>query len=77
MTAASPTGDAASESMPFNTIHVAHALQRAQIKDFDVPEEMQSSALDYLRDIEELLSRLVRHAAPARRSAPTRSMCAT
>ena len=40
------------DSIPFNTIHVAHALQRAKLKGFDVPEEMQSRALDYLRDIE-------------------------
>jgi uncharacterized protein YfaS (alpha-2-macroglobulin family) len=40
------------ESSPFNTIHVAHALFRAQEKGFDVPAEMQQNALVYLRDIE-------------------------
>ena len=40
------------ESIPFNTIHVAHALFRAQEKGFDVPAEMQQNALAYLRDIE-------------------------
>jgi uncharacterized protein YfaS (alpha-2-macroglobulin family) len=40
------------ESIPFNTIHVAHALFRAQEKGFDVPTEMQQNALAYLRDIE-------------------------
>jgi uncharacterized protein YfaS (alpha-2-macroglobulin family) len=40
------------DSIPFNTIHVAHALQRAEQKGFSVPEEMQLGLLDYLRDIE-------------------------
>ncbi|HEX6035522.1 MAG TPA: alpha-2-macroglobulin family protein, partial [Anaerolineales bacterium] len=40
------------ESIPFNTIHVAHALVRAGQKGFDVPAEMQQNALIYLRDIE-------------------------
>jgi uncharacterized protein YfaS (alpha-2-macroglobulin family) len=40
------------ESIPFNTIHVAHALARAQQKGFDVPAQMQQSTLDYLRNIE-------------------------
>ncbi|MBK9923846.1 MAG: hypothetical protein IPP66_01015 [Anaerolineales bacterium] len=40
------------ESSPFNTIHVAHALYRAEEKGFDVPEEMQQNALAYMRDIE-------------------------
>jgi hypothetical protein len=40
------------ESKPFNTIHVAHALVRAQQKGFEVPAEMQQSVLSYLRDIE-------------------------
>ena len=40
------------ESIPFHTIHVAHALARAQEKGFDVPAEMQYSALTYLQDIE-------------------------
>ncbi|MBU1662011.1 MAG: hypothetical protein KKD28_11140 [Chloroflexi bacterium] len=40
------------DSIPFNTIHVAHALQRAKLKGFDVPEDMQQQALYYLQDIE-------------------------
>ncbi|HMB24902.1 MAG TPA: hypothetical protein VKP08_18790, partial [Anaerolineales bacterium] len=40
------------ESKPFNTIHVAHALYRADQKGFDVPAGMQENALTYLRDIE-------------------------
>ncbi len=39
-------------SIPFNTIHVAHALFRAQEKGFQVPADMQQNALGYLRDIE-------------------------
>ncbi|MBN1639727.1 MAG: hypothetical protein JXA09_00735 [Anaerolineae bacterium] len=41
------------ESIPYNTIHVAHALQRAELKGFDVPEDMQARVLDYLRQIED------------------------
>ncbi len=40
------------ESIPFNTIHVAHALIIARQKGFDVPEGMQQNAQDYLREIE-------------------------
>jgi uncharacterized protein YfaS (alpha-2-macroglobulin family) len=40
------------DSIPFNTIHVAHALYRAQQKGFDVPQEMQQNTLNYLRQIE-------------------------
>ena len=40
------------DSIPFNTIHVAHALARAQLKGFKVPEAMQQSVLQYLKDIE-------------------------
>jgi uncharacterized protein YfaS (alpha-2-macroglobulin family) len=40
------------DSIPFNTIHVAHALQRAELKGFEVPQAMQDLALEYLRDIE-------------------------
>ena len=39
-------------SIPFNTIHVAQALQRARLKGFNVPPEMQQSVLEYLRNIE-------------------------
>ncbi len=40
------------ESIPFNTIHVAHALARAEAKGYDVPEQMKANVLSYLRDIE-------------------------
>ena len=40
------------DSIPFNTIHVAHALQRAEQKGFSVPPEMQENVLYYLREIE-------------------------
>lgn len=40
------------DSIPFNTIHVAHALQRAQLKGFVVPAGMSQSALGYLQKIE-------------------------
>ena len=40
------------ESIPFNSIHAAHALYRAQQKGFDVPIEMQQNSLTYLREIE-------------------------
>jgi hypothetical protein len=40
------------ESIPFNSIHVTHALFRARQKGFDVPVDMQQNALSYLRDIE-------------------------
>jgi len=39
-------------SIPFNTIHAAHALQRAELKGFEVPEDTQERVLMYLRDIE-------------------------
>ncbi len=40
------------ESIPFNTIHTAHALQMAKLKGFEVPDDLQLWALDYLRVIE-------------------------
>ena len=40
------------ESIPFNTIHTAHALQMAKQKGFNVPEVMQQGALEYIRQIE-------------------------
>lgn len=40
------------DSIPFNTIHVAHALQRAQLKGFNVPQNMQAQLLYYLQNIE-------------------------
>jgi hypothetical protein len=40
------------ESIPFNTIHVAHALQRASQKGFELPAGMQPVLLEHLRQIE-------------------------
>jgi alpha-2-macroglobulin len=40
------------ESIPFNTIHVAHALQMAQKKGFEVPAEMWQPTLEYVRQVE-------------------------
>ena len=40
------------ESIPFNTIHVTHALYRASQKGYTVPEELRQNALAYLRNIE-------------------------
>ncbi|HEY5668347.1 MAG TPA: hypothetical protein VIS10_00035, partial [Anaerolineales bacterium] len=40
------------ESIPFNSIHVAHALQRAELKGFAVPADMKGRLLDHLRQIE-------------------------
>jgi len=40
------------ESIPFNTIHVAHALERAEQKGYDIPQNMQDQVLYYLQDIE-------------------------
>ncbi|MGD2162545.1 MAG: alpha-2-macroglobulin family protein, partial [Anaerolineales bacterium] len=40
------------ESIPFNTIHVAHALQRGELKGYAVPQDMQDRVLQYLRNIE-------------------------
>jgi len=39
-------------SVPFNTIHAAHAFVRAEQKGFEVPDEMHQNSLTYLRDIE-------------------------
>jgi uncharacterized protein YfaS (alpha-2-macroglobulin family) len=39
-------------SIPFNTIHIAHALARAGQKGFEVPPDVQQNALNYLREIE-------------------------
>ncbi|MGW8319562.1 MAG: alpha-2-macroglobulin family protein [Candidatus Promineifilaceae bacterium] len=47
-----PYWDHGRESVPFNTIHVAHALERARQKGFDVPADMQQFVLEYLRQIE-------------------------
>jgi uncharacterized protein YfaS (alpha-2-macroglobulin family) len=40
------------DSIPFNSIHVAHALQRAELKGFAVPQEMKQRLLEHLRQIE-------------------------
>lgn len=40
------------ESIPFNSIHVAHALVMAGQKGYDVPADMQSSVMAYLQNIE-------------------------
>jgi uncharacterized protein YfaS (alpha-2-macroglobulin family) len=42
-----------SESIPFHSVHAAHALQRAQEMGFDVPDEMMANALTYLTYIED------------------------
>ncbi|UCG25819.1 MAG: hypothetical protein JSW55_07475, partial [Chloroflexota bacterium] len=41
------------DSIPYTTVHVAHALQQARLKGFDVPQEMQQMVLEYLRQIEQ------------------------
>ncbi len=40
------------DSIPFNTIHAAHAMQQAREMDYRVPEEMWFNVLAYLQDIE-------------------------
>ncbi|HVG19833.1 MAG TPA: alpha-2-macroglobulin family protein [Blastocatellia bacterium] len=40
-------------SVPFISVHAAHALARAQSKGFAVPKEMLERSLGYLREIEE------------------------
>ncbi len=40
------------DSIPFHSIHVAHALQRAKMKGFDIPAGMQESVRPYLENIE-------------------------
>lgn len=45
------------ESWPYISIHVAHALQRAKEKGFDVPEGMLDRSKDYLRNIERHIPR--------------------
>ena len=41
------------EVWPYHSVHVAHALARAQRNGYDVPEEMLSGSLDYLRNVED------------------------
>ena len=40
------------ETVPYNSIHVAHALARAEQMGFAVDADMRARSLDYLRDIE-------------------------
>ncbi|MGE5224888.1 MAG: alpha-2-macroglobulin family protein [Omnitrophica WOR_2 bacterium] len=40
------------DSIPFDTIHVAHALHMAQAKGFNVPADMQQRLMEYLKNIE-------------------------
>jgi alpha-2-macroglobulin len=40
------------QSWPYLSIHVAHAIQRAKDKGFDVPDEMLKKSREYLRGIE-------------------------
>ncbi len=40
------------DSIPFNTIHAAYALQRAQEMGFAVPQELQQRLLEHIRSIE-------------------------
>ncbi|MFZ4657230.1 MAG: alpha-2-macroglobulin family protein [Caldilineaceae bacterium] len=47
-----PVWERGDESVPYYSIHVAHALQMARMKDYLVPEEMMVRALDHLRNIE-------------------------
>jgi uncharacterized protein YfaS (alpha-2-macroglobulin family) len=47
-----PIWERGRDSIPFHTIHVAHALQRAEMKGFDVPPEIKARTLDYLQRIE-------------------------
>jgi uncharacterized protein YfaS (alpha-2-macroglobulin family) len=41
------------ESWPYISLHVAHSLQRAKEKDFDVPPEILEKSKSYLRNIEQ------------------------
>jgi hypothetical protein len=49
--------DSYHEAWPYLTVHVTHALSRAKEKGFQVPEEMLSRSLGYLRDIESKYNR--------------------
>jgi len=40
------------ESIPFVTVHVAHALARLKLKNYQVPNEMLEKLRDYLKNIE-------------------------
>ncbi|MCP4423253.1 MAG: hypothetical protein GY803_02045, partial [Chloroflexi bacterium] len=47
-----PVWQRGKESIPYYSIYVAHALNQANAKGFDVPEQMLQQSLNYLRDIE-------------------------
>ncbi len=47
-----PTWQRGRDSIPFHSIHVAHALQRAALKGYTVPGGMLESARQYLQEIE-------------------------
>lgn len=40
------------ESIPYVSVHVAHAIARAKAKGYEVPNEMVAKSLDYLKNIE-------------------------
>ncbi|MBW3552470.1 MAG: carboxypeptidase regulatory-like domain-containing protein [Gemmatimonadetes bacterium] len=60
-----------SRTNPFVSIHVAHALQRAREKDFDVPGSTLERAAEYLRGIE---ARVAAWPLAARQSAAAYSL---
>lgn len=64
-----PIWERGDESVPYYSIHVTHALQRAKLKGFDVPEETLGRALDHLRNIEayypSYYSEMARHSLSA------------
>ena len=41
------------DSIPYHTVHVAHALQRAYEMEYEVPEDLWSGALNYITYIED------------------------
>ncbi len=41
------------ELWPYHSIHVAHALARARLKGYEVPREMLSLSMEYLRNVED------------------------
>ena len=43
---------AGDESVPYNSVYVAHTLVMARTKGYEVPEEMLSRSMEYLRNIE-------------------------
>ena len=55
-------------SWPYLSVHVAHALARAESKGYTVPPEMRSEALRYLRQIDDAFLAHRGYAPDARRS---------